>query len=125
MGGEEMSQYYSFDEIDRTGANWRIVFGERSNGKSYGSKMKMIQNFLKNGKQFAYIRRNVEEIKPKRVGVYFDDMLSDGYLEQTCRKHYGKEWKGFYVVAKTALSIFTASGMRTTRSSEKWAIISP
>ena len=93
-------EYYSFDQIDSTGANWRIVFGERSNGKSYGSKMKMIANFLQAGKQFAYLRRNVEEIKMRRVSAYFDDMLKDGYLEKTCRKHYGKEYKGFYVVPK-------------------------
>lgn len=91
--------YYSFDEIDKTGANWRIIFGERSNGKTYGSKIKMLDNWLKNEKQFAYIRRNVEEIKSKRIGVYWDDMLENGYLERTCKKYY-KEHKGFYIIPK-------------------------
>ena len=93
-------EFYSFDKLDATGANWRIVVGERSSGKSYGTKKKMIENFLRDGKQFAYVRRNVEEVKPRRVSVYFDDMLKDGYIEKTCRKHFGKEYKGFYIVPK-------------------------
>lgn len=93
-------EYYSFEKIDETGANWRVIFGERSNGKTYGSKKKMISNFLSKGKQFAYVRRNVEEIKTRRISAYWDDMVKDGYLETVCKKHFGKEYHGFYIIPK-------------------------
>ena len=69
-----MNQYYSYDEIDRTGCNYRLVIGERSDGKTYGFKLKALENYFTNKKQFAYVRRSVEEIKLKRTSQYFADM---------------------------------------------------
>ena len=69
-----MNEYYSLDRIDKTGANWRLIIGERSNGKTYQCKKRGIDNFFLYNKQFAYIRRNVEEIKEKRINTLFADM---------------------------------------------------
>lgn len=66
--------YYSYENIDKTNANWRIIFGERSNGKTYGFKLKALQNFFLNGKQFAYVRRMAEETKQWRMQTLFNDM---------------------------------------------------
>lgn len=67
-------EWYSFDKINETGCNYRIVIGERSNGKTYGFKLLALQNFFENNKQFMYVRRNVEEIRPKRMSQFFEDM---------------------------------------------------
>ena len=46
--------FYSYDRLDATGAYYRMVFGERSNGKTYGALMKVLTNYVDNGKQGAY-----------------------------------------------------------------------
>lgn len=81
-----MADYYSFDELDKTGALYRIVFGERSNGKSYAFKKKCIENWLDNGKQFALIRRFEDDIKPSLITNYFSDM--DEYLSKLFKQYY-------------------------------------
>ena len=77
--------WYSYDEIDKTGANYRIVIGMKSNGKTYGMKLKFLENFFKHGKQFAYLRTSVEEIKLKRVSGYWADMTD---VLQEYGQHY-------------------------------------
>lgn len=69
------NDFYSYDAIDATGCTYRIVIGERSNGKSYGFKKdKALKASILNDRQFAYIRRYAEEIKIKRVNNYMADM---------------------------------------------------
>ena len=51
-------KYYSTKRIDSTGAQYRLVFGERSNGKTYAALFRALENYAKDGKStFAYIRR--------------------------------------------------------------------
>ena len=94
---ERKNEYYSYKEIDRTGANYRIIIGERSNGKTYGFKKKAIDNFLNKGEQFAYLRRNVEEIKLKRVSNYFEDLGE--YIKKQCQKKWPEAFT-FAIIAK-------------------------
>lgn len=81
-----MSDFYSFDELDKTNAKYRIVVGERSNGKTYGFKKKCIENWLHNGKQFGLIRRFEDDVRPSRIQTYFSDM--DDYLNEEFSKAY-------------------------------------
>ena len=42
--GSNMSNgYYSYDDIDATEAQYRMVIGERSNGKTYGALLKIVE----------------------------------------------------------------------------------
>ena len=92
------NEYYSYDAIDATGANYRIVIGERSNGKTYGFKKKAFDNWLYNGKQFAYLRRFAEEILLKRVGNYWNDIMP--YITEQLTPLY-PEYSGFTITSRT------------------------
>ena len=48
--------FYSYDRIRSYNAKWNFIISNRGGGKTYGFKMMAIKNFLKNDKQFIYVR---------------------------------------------------------------------
>ena len=88
--------HYSMDDIDKKGALFNIIWGERSNGKSYQvkhkkavlsylkgqdtylssyiNKNKVIENRIKSGKRFILMRRWKEEITTEKIEKYFADI---------------------------------------------------
>lgn len=109
--------HYNIDKIDERGALFNLIWGERSNGKSYQVKHKkgilkylqettsyhadyknkenIIKDCIKKGSRFMLVRRLVEEIKPANIEPYFADVdiytLTDG--EYNCITLYkNKLW---------------------------------
>ena len=67
--------HYNLDKIDSIGADYNIIYGERSNGKSYQVKhKKAIEKYLKTGKRFILLRRWKEEITTEKIEQYFQDV---------------------------------------------------
>lgn len=66
-----MTDYYSTARIDKKDATYNVIFGERSNGKTYALLLKSIKNYFKNGAQFAYVRRWKEDITGRRAQRLF------------------------------------------------------
>lgn len=67
--------YYSSDNIEKENANINIIYGEKSNGKSYEIKHKVgIEKYLKTGKRFILLRRWAEDIKNDWIERYFSDV---------------------------------------------------
>ena len=54
-----------------------VIVGNRGGGKTYGSKEWCIDNYLKTGEQFGYIRRYRDELKTTML-TFFDD-IKDKY----------------------------------------------
>lgn len=49
---------YNLDEIDKLNARFNLIYGERSNGKSYQVKhKKAVLKYVKTGKRFILMRR--------------------------------------------------------------------
>lgn len=66
---------YNLDEIDKLNARYNIIYGERSNGKSYQVKhKKAVEKYVKTGKRFILLRRFKEEIKSSEIEQYFEDV---------------------------------------------------
>ncbi|MCS5736698.1 phage DNA encapsidation protein, partial [Herbiconiux daphne] len=61
--------YYTPANIDKKNATYNIIFGERSNGKTYALLKKGIINFIKNKKHMAYVRRWKEDITGRRASA--------------------------------------------------------
>lgn len=60
--------YYSGDKIRATKADYMIIYGERSNGKTYDTLRHAIDRFAKTGyEQFVYMRRNEDEVTAKHA----------------------------------------------------------
>lgn len=73
-------KFYSLDAILKKNADYNIVFGERSNGKTYAALKYCIEQFYKTGGEFAYIRRWKEDIIGKRAANIFAALESDGAI---------------------------------------------
>ena len=74
--------HWSIKNIAEKKANYNLVFGEKSNGKSYQVKHRAINNYLNTGNRFILMRRWVEDMTNLWVEKYFSDVdvekLTDG-----------------------------------------------
>lgn len=75
-------KYYSLNKINKKNATYNVIFGERSNGKTYATLKQALENYFDNGSQFAYIRRWSVDVQPKRMNNLFNAIIEDGYLEK-------------------------------------------
>ena len=75
-------KYYSLNKINKKDATYNVIFGERSNGKTYATLKQALENYFDNGSQFAYIRRWSVDVQPKRMNNLFNAIIEDGYLEK-------------------------------------------
>lgn len=67
--------YYNIAPIDATGAIYRLIVGQRSNGKTYSVCKHIIEDYFNEGKRGAYIRRYEESITPKNLQSLFNPHL--------------------------------------------------
>ena len=72
-------KYYSLNNILKRNAKYNMIFGERSNGKSYAVQEYGLKQFIKTGKQMAVIRRWREDFRGKRGAMMFANLECNGY----------------------------------------------
>ena len=75
-------KYYSLNKINKKNATYNVIFGERSNGKTYATLKQVLENYFNDGSQFAYIRRWSVDVQPKRMNNLFNAIIEDDYLEK-------------------------------------------
>lgn len=94
----ESGEFYSPEAIDKLQAHYNFIFGKRSNGKTYSILKKIIYNYVRTGKQGAYLRRYREDFKGKRGETLFNALVSDGVISEltdgkwTTVKYYSDRW---------------------------------
>ena len=59
--------YYTPEKINRKNATYNVIFGERSNGKTYALLLQSLKAYVKDGSQMAYVRRWKEDITGRRA----------------------------------------------------------
>ena len=69
-----------------------VVFGERSNGKTYSALDYALERYRKNGEQFAYLRRWGEDIRKKNLVNLFSGHVENGRVSQI----FDGEWNQIY-----------------------------
>ena len=69
---EELDEYYDIQPIDSTEAVYRVIIGQRSNGKTFSCCRHILENYITKGERGAYIRRYEEDITPKNISDLFD-----------------------------------------------------
>lgn len=68
-------KHYNIDNLVNENADFNILYGERSNGKSYQLKHKRaVIKYLETGKRFILLRRFREEITSTGIEQYFQDV---------------------------------------------------
>ena len=71
--------HYNIDTIDKLNATYNLIYGEKSNGKSYQVKHKKgIKKYLETGRRFILLRRWKEDISNAWVEKYFSDVDIEG-----------------------------------------------
>ena len=67
--------HYNIDNILLTNANYYLIYGEKSNGKSYQVKHKLgVEHYLESGNRFILLRRWKEDISSLWIEQYFADV---------------------------------------------------
>ena len=88
-------KYYSLDAIDKVDATYNVIFGERSNGKTYAALKRVVENYLANGKQAAYVRRWKEDVIGRRAQRLFAGLTESGEIVRMS----GGEFAGIHYYA--------------------------
>lgn len=95
------SDYYDYSAIMDVDAIYRVIIGQRSNGKTYGWARQCLKHYFDDGLPSAYIRRMDEMIKPKNIQSLFDPHL-DFIAEATNGNYNGVEYRtnGWYLIRR-------------------------
>lgn len=88
-------KFYSLKNIIKRNAQYNIIFGERSNGKTYSVLEYSVKKYIENNEQLAVVRRYQEDFRGKRGQVLFDGIVHNGIIEKLT---LGK-WTGVYYYA--------------------------
>lgn len=67
-------KYYRISNIEKTNAQYRILLGERANGKSYAVKEHCLLKAYENGDEFGLLRRYKQDVRESDIEAYFADM---------------------------------------------------
>lgn len=96
------NKYWDIRPIKKIPAQYRIIYGERSNGKTYGVLLDSIKDYIETGAQFAYIRRWPDDIKTRKMQQLFESISRNGEIS----KWSDGKWNGikykygkFYLIA--------------------------
>lgn len=81
-------KYYSLKKIQQKKSTYNVIFGERSNGKTYAVLHYVLEKFMKNREQFAYVRRWKEDVIGRRASSVFNALASDGEIEKLSNGEY-------------------------------------
>ena len=73
-------------------AKYDVIYGERSNGKTYDRLKEAVKRFVTTGKRTAYIRRWEEDIRGQRAKNLCDTLICNGNNENEIEKLTGGEW---------------------------------
>lgn len=88
-------KWYSLDNILKHECQYYMIFGERSNGKSFAVDKYIIDKFFLDGEQFAFVKRFEDDIKTKYMSEVFTP-LEDYILEKY--NHRIKFYRGCWLV---------------------------
>lgn len=89
-------QYYSLKEIDKRNCTYNIIYGLRSNGKTYACLDKILKNYCDHKGTGAVIRRYREDFTGNRGKGLFNAHVKNGLVE----KYTDGEWDGVYYYSR-------------------------
>lgn len=81
-------KYYSLKAILAKKAQYNIIIGERSNGKTYAVELYGVERYTKTGEQMALVRRFKEDFRGKRGQHIFDSLVDNRIIEKLTKGNY-------------------------------------
>lgn len=105
------NKFYSLTKILECNAQYNVIIGERSNGKTYACLKYAIEQYMSNGGQLALVRRWADDFKGKRGQQMFDSLVANGEIS----KLTNGQWDNvYYYSARWYFSKFDDDGKRVT-----------
>lgn len=89
---------YRLTKILQHKAQYNVIVGERSNGKTFAALEYGIQQYVESGKQTALVRRWTEDITGKRGSQMFDGIVAADVIKRETKGqwtgvyYYGSKW---------------------------------
>ena len=78
-------KYYDISNVLKTEAQYIILLGQRSNGKSYQAKLTVLKNAYETERKFVYLRRYKTELKQAMIKngnpLFFKQIENDEELK--------------------------------------------
>lgn len=85
---KETAKYYSLKNILATNSDYNIIFGERSNGKTYACLEYALKRYIETKEQAAYIRRWRADLLGKRAETLFAGHIQTGMIEKLTNNEF-------------------------------------
>ena len=82
------TKYYNLKKILSENADYNIIIGERSNGKTYATLEYILKEYVENGNEGAYIRRWKDDIQGKRADTVFNSLCENGTVSKLTNGDY-------------------------------------
>lgn len=73
-------KYWDIRNILSRHAKYNVVFGERSNGKTYGVLQYGLEQYFEHGSRIGIIRRWEEDFRGKQANTMFDALIENGVV---------------------------------------------
>ena len=74
--------YWDIYPILSKKARYNVIYGERSNGKTYGTLQYCLEQHFTDGSEFAYIRRWDEDLVGKKGESLFNGLIKNGVIRK-------------------------------------------
>ena len=82
------TKYYSLKKILAENADYNIIIGERSNGKTYATLEYILTDYVKNNNAGAYIRRWKDDLTGKRADTVFNSLIDNNVISKLTNNEY-------------------------------------
>lgn len=92
------NNYWNISNILSKNCIYNFIYGERSNGKTYGVLQYGLEQYFKRGSEIAIIRRMDEDFKQKRGASMFNALLENGVVQKLSKgkynsiKYFSQRW---------------------------------
>ena len=85
---KQIDEHYTLKPILKEGAHYNLIFGERSNGKTYSVLSYIIEQYATRGEQGALLRRMQEDFTGKRGSSLFNPLTENGEISRVTNGEY-------------------------------------
>lgn len=97
---KEKPNFYNIKPILDMECQYSLIYGERSNGKSYSALKEGVYRYWHGQGKMAIIRRWDDDLKSNRGAQVFDGLVHNGIGENDIEKITGGKWTGVYYRSK-------------------------
>ena len=95
-----MKRYYDIRPVLDQDCQYSIIIGRRSNGKSFAALRYGLEQYVKTGSQFAYVRRWDEDFTKQRASSMFSGLVCDGNGDNQIALLTNGEWNTVYYYSR-------------------------